>query len=181
MNADFDFKTIVVVALLAYAAWLLSSLPVQIKAQLRKLTVFRQALESQVSGVISCSLKTAPRAGLKEIYKSETLEYAGKTVSAINWRVIFRNDGNQFWLHTFYSDDRPHTDELVSELRARRTLFLHPREYEIAFGAYPHRDQLKPFMENSMKSKLERFNPDSHSDEIFVTEPIGQEFGAKFK
>ena len=181
MNFGFDLKTVVVVALLAYAMWLLFSLPAQIKTQRRKLMVFRQNLATQVSKMVIGSLEARPHAGLKEIYKSETLEYDGKAISAINWRVIFHNDENQFWLHTFYSDDRPPLVELINELRARRALFLHPREYEIAFGAYPHRDQLKPILEKSMNSKLERFDPDLHAGEMFVTEPIGQEFGARFK
>ena len=31
------------------------------------------------------------------------------------------------------------------------------------------------------RAKLDRFDPDLHSGEILATEPIGQEFGAKFK
>ena len=179
MNFGFDLKTVVVGALLAYTFWLLFSLPAQIKNQRRKLIVFRQSLATQVSKTIIGSLEAKPHAGLKEIFKSETLEYDKKAISAKIWRIIFTNDENQFWLHAFYSDDRPPLVKLINELRARRTLFLHPREYEIAFGACPHRDQLKLILEKSMSSKLERFDPNLHAGEMLVTEPIGQEFGAR--
>ncbi len=94
---------------------------------------------------------------------------------------IIRGSNETYWLGIFYSDAREGLIQKIPELRARRALFLHPREYQIAFGAYPHRDQLKPLLENSTKSKLERFDPDLHADEMFVTEPIGKEFGARFK
>ena len=94
---------------------------------------------------------------------------------------IFRSSNETYWLGIFYSDAREGLVQKIPELRARRALFLHPREYQLAFGAYPHRDQLKPLLENSMQSKLERFNPDLHADEMFAVEPIGREFGAKIK
>ena len=94
---------------------------------------------------------------------------------------IFRHSNSSYSLGIFYSNTTEGLLQKISELRARRALFLHPHEYQIAFGAYPHRDQLKPLLENSMKSRLEQFDPDLHAGEVFVTEPVGQEFGAKFK
>ncbi|MGB4115261.1 MAG: hypothetical protein WBK51_01800 [Polaromonas sp.] len=50
-----------------------------------------------------------------------------------------------------------------------------------AFTADTHRRQLKPLLDDSMQSKLERFNPEIHGGEMFAVEPIGKEFGAPSK
>ncbi len=114
--------------------------------------------------------------------KTEFLSADGESNPHFSKKLkILRSSNETYWMGIFYSDAREGLVQKISELRARRALFLHPREYQLAFGACPHRDQLKPLLENSIQSKLERFNPNLHAGEVFAVEPIGQEFGAKFK
>jgi hypothetical protein len=183
VNIVFDWKAVAGISLIVCAVGLLLLLPARMRRERAKLTVFRQNLIEQKSKVIDPYLGAAPKSigGLIVIHQVETVEYKGKDISGMNFRVIVRNAEEQYWLHTFYSDGRPATKEVIDELRARRALFSHPREYQIAFGTYPHRDQLKPLIQQSVTAKLDRFDPNLHSGEIMATTPTGREFGGQVK
>jgi hypothetical protein len=183
MNFVLDLKAVAGMSLIVCSVVLLLFLPARMRRERAKLAVFRQNLTAQMAEVIDSRIGANPKSfdGLIVIHQVETAEYVGKNVSGMNCRVIFRNAEDQYWIHTFYSDGRPPISEFIDELRARRALFSHPHQYQIAFGVYPHRDQLKPLVQQSVTAKLDRFDPDLHSGEILATKPTGREFGGHVK
>jgi hypothetical protein len=144
VNFSFDVKTVAAILLLLCAGWLFLSLPARMTVERKKLAFFRQKIADQMSTEIGPYSKAPSKsfAGSIVIHEVETVEYEGRNISGLNWRVIVRNFGGQYWLHTFYSDGRKALSEPIDELRARRALFNKPVSYKEAFGELPDRKRI---------------------------------------
>ena len=97
--------------------------------------------------------------------------------SVMKCEVIARKADMTHWLSIVYSDNRPDHHEPITELRARRALFLDPKRYKTVYGVQPHRDQLKPLIFE--QDKLSRFDPNLHFHNFIESAPIGNEFGSR--
>lgn len=116
---------------------------------------------------------------LSSQYDTSEENHIGRTVCS---DVVLKDHTGKYWhvllsAHSNSSKINVVTTQL-DELRARRALFNDSASYVKAFGAAPHRDQIKAILQRNQEDKLAQFDINAHGGEMMAVDALGQEFSA---